>query len=205
MKKFMALCLVALMVISVLPASIFAAAEPTSGKLEGTLSIKGSLRDGEVLSADLSKVKPEGIAQDQLKYEWFRIGTDGKSKSVGTGVSYALKTEDVGSSFQLTVSGKEGASVAGSLSTGKMGPVTEDSLCNRHDTGCGDDSVSRADECPGNSGRPVCSGKSLGEHIHDADSAGGVRQYIPYSGNGFGERCLNAYAGVCARDCERNR
>lgn len=125
MKKFMALCLVALMVISVLPASIFAAAEPTSGKLEGTLSIKGSLRDGEVLSADLSKVKPEGIAQDQLKYEWFRIGTDGKSKSVGTGVSYALKTEDVGSSFQLTVSGKEGASVAGSLSTGKMGPVTE--------------------------------------------------------------------------------
>ena len=125
MKKFMALCLVALMVISVLPASIFAAAEPASGKLEGTLSIKGSLRDGEVLSADLSKVKPEGIAQDQLKYEWFRIGTDGKSKSVGTGVSYTLKTEDVGSSFQLTVSGKEGASVAGSLSTGKMGPVTE--------------------------------------------------------------------------------
>ncbi len=123
MKRWMAMCLAIIMVLTMLPGTVFAAVESDSGKLEGTLTIKGTLKEGEKLSADLTKVKPTGFTTDLVKYEWFRVGADGKNMSVGTETTYTLKTEDVGCSLQLTLTGKEGATVTGTISSSKVGPV----------------------------------------------------------------------------------
>ena len=89
MKRWMAMCLAIIMVLTMLPGTVFAAVESDSGKLEGTLTIKGTLKEGEKLSADLTKVKPTGFTTDQVKYEWFRVGADGKNMSVGTETTYS--------------------------------------------------------------------------------------------------------------------
>lgn len=124
MKKFLAWCLTAVMILTMLPSLVFAAA-PASGKLEGTLAVKGDLKEGVTLSADFGKVKPEGLKSEQLKYEWFRVGKDGKSKSVGTEATYKLKTEDIDNYIQLTITAKDGEAVTGSLSSAKLGLIVD--------------------------------------------------------------------------------
>ena len=46
MKRWMAMCLAIIMVLTMLPGTVFAAVESDSGKLEGTLTIKGTLKEG---------------------------------------------------------------------------------------------------------------------------------------------------------------
>lgn len=125
MKRFLAWCLTAAMILTMLPSLVFAAAVPASGKLEGTLAVKGGLKEGETLSADLAKVKPEGVKADQLKYEWFQVDKNGKSKSISKEATYKVKTEDIDNYIQLTITAKDGEAVTGSLSTSKLGPIVD--------------------------------------------------------------------------------
>ncbi len=55
MKRWMAMCLAIIMVLTMLPGTVFAAVESDSGKLEGTLTIKGTLKEGAKIISGFDK------------------------------------------------------------------------------------------------------------------------------------------------------
>ena len=61
-KRFLAVVMTVMMVISMIPSMVFAAAP--SGELGGKLKIKGLAAVGVVLSADYAKVTPEEVTDD---------------------------------------------------------------------------------------------------------------------------------------------
>ena len=73
MKKtrILAVVMSVLMMISMLPAMVFAAAVP-AGALGGELKIKGIAAFEQELSADYKKVTPEGITDDYVTFLWQR-------------------------------------------------------------------------------------------------------------------------------------
>ena len=65
-KRFLAVVMTVMMVISMIPSMVFAAAP--SGELGGKLKIKGLAAVGVVVSADYAKVTPE---ESQMKISLF--------------------------------------------------------------------------------------------------------------------------------------
>ena len=64
-SRVLAVVMAVLMMVTLLPSMVFATAVP-SGTLDGKLKVKGTLAIGSTLSADYSKVKPEGITDDEF-------------------------------------------------------------------------------------------------------------------------------------------
>ena len=75
-KRFLAVVMTVMMVISMIPSMVFAAAP--SGELGGKLKIKGLAAVGVVLSADYAKVTPEEVTELEKTSDIFleRIQTD---------------------------------------------------------------------------------------------------------------------------------
>lgn len=65
-KRFLAVVMTVMMVISMIPSMVFAAAP--SGELGGKLKIKGLAAVGVALSADYAKVTPEGVTMKILLF-----------------------------------------------------------------------------------------------------------------------------------------
>ena len=65
-KRFLAVVMTVMMVISMIPSMVFAAAP--SGELGGKLKIKGLAAVGVVLSADYAKVTPEEVTDEDLLF-----------------------------------------------------------------------------------------------------------------------------------------
>lgn len=110
-KRFLSIVMAVLMVITMLPSLAFAA---PSGKLDGALKIKGTAAVGSTLSADFTKVKPEGMTGEYVSFQWSRK-TGEELTEVGTGKSYDVTAEDAGSKLVLKITGIEDKGVSGSL------------------------------------------------------------------------------------------
>ena len=70
-RKIIAMVMTFLMMLSLLPSLVFAAAAP-EGELGGQLKIKGTAAVGSELSADYEKVTPEGLTDDYVTFSWSR-------------------------------------------------------------------------------------------------------------------------------------
>ena len=70
-RKIIAMVITFLMMLSLLPSLVFAAAAP-EGELGGQLKIKGTAAVGSELSADYEKVTPEGLTDDYVTFSWSR-------------------------------------------------------------------------------------------------------------------------------------
>jgi hypothetical protein len=70
-KRFLAVVMTVMMVISMIPSMVFAAAP--SGELGGKLKIKGLAAVGVVLSADYAKVTPEEVESVNLAVVYGKV------------------------------------------------------------------------------------------------------------------------------------
>ena len=115
-KRITAILMSLFMVISLLPATVFAAAPTT---LEGQLKIKGAAAAGTTLSADLKEVKPEGLSEDSISCVWSRKAADDEKeehlKELSKEKTYTVTKEDIGSKIVLKVTGLEGQGYTGTL------------------------------------------------------------------------------------------
>ena len=102
-----------LMMVTLLPSMVFATAAP-SGNLDGKLKVKGTLAIGSTLSADYSKVKPEGITDDNVSFSWSLKDGDLLTE-VGTDKTYKIDEKDLGLPIVLKITGKEETGVSGEL------------------------------------------------------------------------------------------
>ncbi len=84
--------------------------------LDGTISITGTAKYGEMLTADISGVLPTGAT---VSYVWKR-GKD----VIGTGRTYAVTAEDIGKSITVTVTGNN--VYEGSLRSSAVSPQKAD-------------------------------------------------------------------------------
>ncbi|MDO4339668.1 MAG: hypothetical protein Q4C91_16520 [Eubacteriales bacterium] len=110
-KRICAVVMTVLLVMSLLPSAVFAAA----GKLDGKLKLKGSASVGSTLSANYEKAEPEGLTDEDVSFSWVRKPEDGESKEVGTGKTYTVAQEDEGSKIVLTITGIEEKGLSGTL------------------------------------------------------------------------------------------
>lgn len=78
-KRFLAVVMTVMMVISMIPSMVFAAAP--SGEVGGKLKIKGLAAVGAVVSADYANVTPEEVTDEDLL---FLVKTD-RGEGVNTG------------------------------------------------------------------------------------------------------------------------
>ena len=124
-RKFLAVVMSVFMLVTMLPSMAWAASVP-SGELGGKLKIKGLAVVGTVLSADYSKVTPEGMTDDYVSFSWSRdTAGDGKELTqVGTDKTYTVAAEDLNCWLTLEIKGLEGSAVTGSLKV-KSTQVTE--------------------------------------------------------------------------------
>lgn len=88
-NRVLAVIMAVLMMVTLLPSMVFAAAAP-QGALDGKLKIKGTIAVGVTLSADYSKVKPEGITDDYVSFSWSLKDGDLLTE-VGTDKTYKVK------------------------------------------------------------------------------------------------------------------
>ena len=112
-RKIIAMVMTFLMMLSLLPSLVFASAVP-SGELGGKLKIKGTAAVGSELSADYTKVTPEGLSDDYVSFSWSRKTRD-QLTEVGTEKTYKLTTDDLGNKIQLKNTGKSELGVTGEL------------------------------------------------------------------------------------------
>lgn len=112
-NRVLAIVMAVLMVMTLIPSVVFASAAP-SGALDGTLKIKGSAAVGTTLSADYSKVKPEGITDDLVDFSWSLKDGDLLTE-VSTDKSYKIDETAVGLPIVLKITGKEDKGISGSL------------------------------------------------------------------------------------------
>ena len=112
-KKIIAMVMTFLMMFSLLPSLVFAAAVP-EGALGGQLKIKGTAAVGSELSADYTKVTPEGLSDDDVTFSWSRK-VDDKLTEVGTEKTYKLVDEDLGNKIELKITGKSELGITGEL------------------------------------------------------------------------------------------
>ena len=78
---------------------------PAPAAISGTVSIKGLPAVGILLTADWSTLKPEGITEDKLTFQWNRVNSDGTMTQVGSAKTYTPVQADLDSVLSLTVSG----------------------------------------------------------------------------------------------------
>ena len=112
-RKIIAMIMTFLMMLSLLPSLVFAAAAP-EGELGGQLKIKGTAAVGSELSADYEKVTPEGLTDDYVTFSWSRKVGD-QLTEVGTEKTYKLVDEDLGNKIELKITGKAEMGITGEL------------------------------------------------------------------------------------------
>ncbi len=112
-SRVLAVVMAVLMMVTLLPSIVFATAVP-SGTLDGKLKVKGTLAIGSTLSADYSKVKPEGITDDNVSFSWSLKDGDLLTE-VGTDKTYKIDEKDLGLPIVLKITGKEETGVSGEL------------------------------------------------------------------------------------------
>lgn len=112
-RKIIAMVMTFLMMLSLLPSLVFASVVP-SGELGGKLKIKGTAAVGSELSADYTKVTPEGLSDDYVSFSWSRKTGD-QLTEVGTEKTYKLTADDLGNKIQLKITGKSELGVTGEL------------------------------------------------------------------------------------------
>lgn len=112
-SRVLAVVMAVLMMVTLLPSMVFATAVP-SGTLDGKLKVKGTLAIGSTLSADYSKVKPEGITDDNVSFSWSLKDGDLLTE-VGTDKTYKIDEKDLGLPIVLKITGKEEKGVSGEL------------------------------------------------------------------------------------------
>lgn len=88
-NRVLAVIMAVLMMVTLLPSMVFAAAVP-QGALDGKLKVKGTIAVGVTLSADYSKVKPEGITDDYVSFSWSLKDGDVLTE-VGTDKTYKVE------------------------------------------------------------------------------------------------------------------
>ena len=106
-KRFLAIVMTVFMVFAMLPSMVFAAAP--SGELGGKLKIKGLAAVGTTLSADYTKVTPEGVTDDDVTFSWSRQTGEKELVEVGTEKNYTVTQDDLGYKLVLTVTGLDGS------------------------------------------------------------------------------------------------
>ena len=112
-SRVLAVVMAVLMMVTLLPSMVFATAAP-SGTLDGKLKVKGTLAIESTLSADYSKVKPEGITDDNVSFSWSLKDGDLLTE-VGTDKTYKIDEKDLGLPIVLKITGKEETGVSGEL------------------------------------------------------------------------------------------
>ena len=112
-RKFIAMVMTFLMVLSLLPSLVFAAAVP-EGELGGKLKFKGIAAVGSELSADYSKVTPEGLTDEYVSFTWSRKDGD-KLTEIGKEKTYKLTDEDLGYKIELKITGLSEMGITGEL------------------------------------------------------------------------------------------
>ena len=112
-SRVLAVVMAVLMMVTLLPSMVFATAAP-AGTLDGKLKVKGTLAIGSTLSADYSKVKPEGITDDNVSFSWSLKDGDLLTE-VGTDKTYKIDEKDLGLPIVLKIIGKEETGVSGEL------------------------------------------------------------------------------------------
>ena len=121
-KNILAILMSLFMVLSMLPASAFAAETVT---LDGKLKIHGTAMTESTLSAEFKEVKPEGLTEDCVSYVWSRLTPENEAaekagetpelKELGKEKTYKITADDVGSKIVLTVTGIEDKGFTGNL------------------------------------------------------------------------------------------
>ena len=112
-KKILSMVMTFLMVLSLLPSFVFAAEAP-AGELGGKLKIKGTAAVGSVLSADYTKVTPEGLTDDYVSITWSRMVGD-QVTEVSKEKTYTLVDEDLGNKIQMKITGVTELGVTGEM------------------------------------------------------------------------------------------
>lgn len=112
-RRFLAIVMTVMMVISLIPSMVFAAAP--SGELGGKLKIKGLAAVGVVLSADYAKVTPEEVTDEDFTFSWSRQTGEKELTQIGTEKTYTITQEDLGYKLELDITPIDGSGLTGTL------------------------------------------------------------------------------------------
>ena len=112
-KRFLAVVMTVMMVISMIPSMVFAAAP--SGELGGKLKIKGLAAVGVALSADYAKVTPEEVTDEDFTFSWSRQTGEKELTQVGTEKTYTITQDDLGCRLVLDLTPVDGSGLTGTL------------------------------------------------------------------------------------------
>lgn len=111
-KRILAVLMAVLMIVTLLPSMAFAA---EVGELGGKLKVKGLPAVGTVLSADYSKVTPEGVTDDDVIFSWSRQTGEKELTQVGTEKTYTVTQDDLGYVLVLDITPAETSGFTGKL------------------------------------------------------------------------------------------
>lgn len=111
-KRILAVLMAVLMIVTLLPSMAFAA---EAGELGGKLKVKGLPAVGTVLSADYSKVTPEGVTDDDVIFSWSRQTGEKELTQIGTEKTYTVTQEDLGYVLVLDITPAEKSGFTGKL------------------------------------------------------------------------------------------
>lgn len=112
-RRFLAIVMTVMMVISLIPSMVFAAAP--SGELGGKLKVKGLAAVGVTVSADYSKVTPEGVTDGDFTFSWSRQTGEKELTQIGTEKTYTITQEDLGYKLELDITPIDGSGLTGTL------------------------------------------------------------------------------------------
>ena len=112
-RRFLAIVMTVMMVISLIPSMVFAAAP--SGVLGGKLKVKGLAAVGVTVSADYSKVTPEGVTDEDFTFSWSRQTGEKELTQIGTEKTYTITQEDLGYKLELDITPIDGSGLTGTL------------------------------------------------------------------------------------------
>lgn len=111
-KRILAVLMAVLMIVTLLPSMAFAA---EAGELGGKLKVKGLPAVGTVLSADYSKVTPEGVTDADVIFSWSRQTGEKELTQVGTEKTYTVTQDDLGYVLVLDITPAEKSGFTGKL------------------------------------------------------------------------------------------
>ncbi len=112
-RRFLAIVMTVMMVISLIPSMVFAAAP--SGELGGKLKVKGLAAVGVTVSADYSKVTPEGVTDEDFTFSWLRQTGEKELTQIGTEKTYTITQEDLGYKLELDITPIDRSGLTGML------------------------------------------------------------------------------------------
>lgn len=112
-RRFLAIVMTVMMVISLIPSMVFAAAP--SGELGGKLKVRGLAAVGVTVSTDYSKVTPEGVADEDFTFSWSRQTGEKELTQIGTEKTYTITQEDLGYKLVLDITPINGSNLTGTL------------------------------------------------------------------------------------------